>query len=120
MCGPTARPLLFGGDYQEFNEALLEVTLPAEAQIELTMEYGGFPREDQNLSDSQGSTEISGTYLQLEMALSLMGYVECTAQNIRTDYNQMMVGRNIDNLYPESKRTERKMCLWAESISRKR
>ena len=56
------------GDYQEFNEALLEVTLPAEAQIELTMEYGGFPREDQNLSDSQGSTEISGTYLQLENA----------------------------------------------------
>ena len=59
------------GDYQEFNEVLLEVTLPAEAQIELTMEYGGFPREDQNLSDSQGSTEISGTYLQLEnVALS--------------------------------------------------
>ena len=56
------------GDYQEFNEALLEVTLPAEAQIELTMEYGGFPREDQNLSNSQGSTEISGTYLQLENA----------------------------------------------------
>ena len=53
------------GDYQEFNEVLLEVTLPAEAQIELTMEYGGFP---QNLSDSQGSTEISGTYLQLENA----------------------------------------------------
>ena len=56
------------GDYQEFNEVLLEVTLPAEAQIELTMEYGGFPRENQNLSDSQGSTEISGTYLQLENA----------------------------------------------------
>ena len=56
------------GDYQEFNEVLLEVTLPAEAQIELTMEYGEFPREDQNLSDSQGSTEISGTYLQLENA----------------------------------------------------
>ena len=56
------------GDYQEFNEVLLEVTLPAEAQIELTMEYGGFPRVDQNLSDSQGSTEISGTYLQLENA----------------------------------------------------
>ena len=56
------------GDYQEFNEVLLEVTLPAEAQIELTMEYGGFPREDQNLADSQGSTEISGTYLQLENA----------------------------------------------------
>lgn len=56
------------GDYQEFNEVLLEVTLPAEAQIELTMEYGGFPREDQNLSDGQGSTEISGTYLQLENA----------------------------------------------------
>ena len=56
------------GDYQEFNEAMLEVTLPAKAQIELTMEYSGFPRENQNLSCSQGSAEISKTYLQLENA----------------------------------------------------
>ena len=57
------------GEYQEFNEAMLEVTLPAKAQIELTMEYSGFPRENQNLSCSQGSTEISKTYLQLENAV---------------------------------------------------
>lgn len=56
------------GDYQEFNEALLEVTLPAKTQIELTMEYGGFPRENRNLSGNQGSAEISETYLQLENA----------------------------------------------------
>lgn len=56
------------GDYQEFNEALLEVTLPAKAQIELTMEYSGFPRENRNLSSDQGNAEISGTYLQLENA----------------------------------------------------
>ena len=56
------------GDYQEFNEALLEVTLPAKAQIELTMEYSGFPRENRNLSSGQGNAEISGTYLQLENA----------------------------------------------------
>lgn len=56
------------GDYQEFNEALLEVTLPAKAQIELTMEYSGFPRENRNLSSNQGNAEISGTYLQLENA----------------------------------------------------
>ena len=40
------------GDYQEFNEALLEVTLPAKAQIELTMEYSGFPRENRNENKS--------------------------------------------------------------------
>ncbi len=56
------------GDYQEFNEAMLEVTLPAKAQIELTMEYSGFPRENQNLSCSQGNAEISVIYLQLENA----------------------------------------------------
>ena len=29
-------------DYQEYNEALLEVTIPAEEEVELTMEYSGF------------------------------------------------------------------------------
>lgn len=56
------------GDYQEFNEALLEVTIPAEAQVELTMEYGGFPQEDRSLSSMQGSREISDTYICLENA----------------------------------------------------
>ncbi|MFQ7451498.1 MAG: hypothetical protein ACLRNQ_08700 [Flavonifractor plautii] len=31
-------------DYQEYNEAKLEVAIPAEEQVELTLEYGGFPR----------------------------------------------------------------------------
>lgn len=55
-------------NYQEFNEALLEVTLPGDSQMELTLEYGGFPREDQSLSTMQGSAEISGEYLYLANA----------------------------------------------------
>ena len=55
-------------DYQEFNEALLEVTLPGDSQMELTLEYGGFPREDQSLSTMQGSAEISEEYLYLPNA----------------------------------------------------
>ena len=55
-------------DYQEYNEALLEVTLPAREQVELTLEYGGFPRESGNMSTMQGSSEISEEYLCLENA----------------------------------------------------
>ena len=54
--------------YQEFNEAMLEVVIPAAEQVELTMEYKGFPRENRNLSVMQGSMEISGEYLCLENA----------------------------------------------------
>ena len=54
--------------YQEFNEAMLEVVIPAAEQVELTMEYEGFPRENRNLSVMQGSMEISGEYLCLENA----------------------------------------------------
>lgn len=56
------------GDYQEFNEAMLEVSLPAAEQIELTLEYGGFPRENRNTSSMQGGREISAEYLCLENA----------------------------------------------------
>ena len=56
------------GDYQEYNEALLEVTVPAEEEIELTVEYGGFPQEDNSLSTMQGRQEISGEYICLENA----------------------------------------------------
>lgn len=56
------------GDYQEYNEAMLEVTIPAEAEVELTMEYHGFPRENRNLSSMQGNAEISAQYLCLENA----------------------------------------------------
>ena len=55
-------------DYQEFNEAMLEVTLPADEDIELTMEYSGFPRENANMSTMQGRTEVSKEYLCLENA----------------------------------------------------
>ena len=53
-------------DYQEYNEAMLTVAIPAGGPVELTVEYGGFPRESRNLSTMQGSREISGEYLCLE------------------------------------------------------
>lgn len=55
-------------DYQEYNEAKLEVTLPAEEDVELTMDYAGFPQESSMMSTMQGSMEISGNYLCLENA----------------------------------------------------
>ena len=55
-------------DYQEYNEALLEVTLPAGEEIELVIEYGGYPRENRNTATIQGSTEISSEYVCLENA----------------------------------------------------
>lgn len=56
-------------DYQEYNEALLEVTVPADEQVELTVEYGGFPQEGDYMSSMQGHTEISAEYLCLENAI---------------------------------------------------
>ena len=50
--------------YQEYNEARLEVTIPAEEQVELTMEYSGFPQE--SLPTMQGGKELSDEYLCLE------------------------------------------------------
>ena len=50
--------------YQEYNEARLEVTIPAEEQVELTMEYSGFPQE--SLPTMQGGKELSDDYLCLE------------------------------------------------------
>ncbi len=45
--------------YEEYNMALWEIALPADEEIELILEYGGFPR-DWNLSSTmQGSPEIS-------------------------------------------------------------
>ena len=52
--------------YEESNMALWEIALPADQEIELTLEYGGFPR-DWNLSSTmQGDPEISEIYLCLE------------------------------------------------------
>ena len=54
--------------YQEYNEAMLEATIPAGEQVELVVEYSGFPRENSNTSVLQGSVEISKTYLCLQNA----------------------------------------------------
>ena len=56
------------GDYEENNEAMLDVTLPAEEEVELVVEYGGFPQQNRILSTMQGSLEISREYLCLENA----------------------------------------------------
>ena len=55
-------------DYQEYNEAKLEVAIPAGEQVELTIEYGGFPRESRNMGTMQGGDEVSEEYLCLENA----------------------------------------------------
>ena len=43
-----------------------EVTIPAAEEVELTMEYGGYPQE--SLPTMQGSKELSADYLCLENA----------------------------------------------------
>ena len=52
--------------YEESNMALWEITLPADEQVELVLEYGGFPKDWNLSSTTQGDPEISGTYLCLE------------------------------------------------------
>ena len=56
------------GDYQEFNEALLETEIPAVSEVELVVEYSGFPQESRNMSIMQGSAEISDEYICLQNA----------------------------------------------------
>lgn len=55
-------------DYQEYNEAMLEVTIPGEEAVTLTMDYAGFPEENRMMATMQGGTEISARYLCLENA----------------------------------------------------
>ena len=55
-------------DYQEYDEAMLKVVLPAEEVVELVVEYSGFSQENCNTSHMQGGREISGEYLCLENA----------------------------------------------------
>ena len=69
-------------DYQEYNESLLEVTLPAGGEIELVIEYGGYPRENRNTATIQGSTEISSEYICLENAA-----LSPRLMNVRPDEN---------------------------------
>ena len=56
------------GEYQEFNEAMLEAEIPAAEDVELVVEYGGFPQESRNMSEMQGSAEISDEYICLQNA----------------------------------------------------
>ncbi len=56
------------GEYQEFNEAMLEAEIPAAEDVELVVEYSGFPQESRNMSIMQGSAEISDEYICLENA----------------------------------------------------
>lgn len=52
--------------YQAMGEKMFTVTLPAEAEIELVIDYGGFPQEWNLVSATQGRHEISDTYMSLE------------------------------------------------------
>lgn len=52
--------------YQAMGEKMFTVTLPAEAEIELVIDYGGFPQEWNLVSTTQGSSEVSDTYMSLE------------------------------------------------------
>lgn len=56
------------GDYQEYNEAMLEVTLPADKEVEILIEYSGFPQESSDMSTNQGYVEISNEYICLQNA----------------------------------------------------
>lgn len=82
-------------DYQEYNEAMLEVTIPAEEHIELTMKYHGFPKENRNMSGMQGSREISEEYLCLENAA-----LSPRLMNVMPDEN--MYPTTIEITLPES------------------
>ena len=52
--------------YEESNMALWEIALPADKEVELVLEYGGFPRDWNIASTRQGEPEISGEYVCLE------------------------------------------------------
>lgn len=54
------------GEYQEYNEAMLEAVIPADKDVELVVEYGGFPQECQTTATMQGGLEISEEYICLE------------------------------------------------------
>ena len=63
--GGEAVPAVRTG-YEESNMALWEITLPADQELELVLEYGGFPKEWNISSAAQGTPELSETYLCLE------------------------------------------------------
>lgn len=53
-------------DDDDFNTKTVDVELPANEEIELVIEYGGFPREWNIISNMQGEPEISDIYMCLE------------------------------------------------------
>ena len=63
--GGEAVPAVRTG-YEESNMALWEIAVPGNAQVELVLEYGGFPRDWNISSTAQGDPEISEKYLCLE------------------------------------------------------
>ena len=54
------------GEREAMNNRGLTVTLPADREIELVIEYGGYPREWNISGTIQGDMEISDTYMALE------------------------------------------------------
>ena len=53
-------------EYQAMHEKRFSVVLPADTQIELAVDYGGFPQEWNLSSTTQGSTEVSNVYMKLD------------------------------------------------------
>lgn len=54
------------GETSVMNERELTVELPAGPDLELSIDYGGFPQEWNLLSSTQGDMEISSQYMALE------------------------------------------------------
>lgn len=54
------------GEREELNERELCINLPSEPEIELEIEYGGYPREWNTQAAAQGEPEISYQYMKLE------------------------------------------------------
>lgn len=54
------------GTEHEMNQVLFTVTLPAEEEIKLTIDYGGFQQEWNLLDTMQGGAEVSDQYMKLE------------------------------------------------------
>ncbi len=60
-----AVPFTVAGEHIQNND-LLSVSIPAAMEIELEIEYGGFPTEWNLVESLQGDCEISGQYMRLE------------------------------------------------------
>lgn len=54
------------GEREAMNQSSLRITLPADGEIELVIEYGGYPREWNSAGIVMGDTEISDAYMALE------------------------------------------------------